>query len=123
MTTDPFLSLTTNSALCPRQSERDHRLAGRRVRTPPRHLREGRSRLQRHDAYPGDLRLSRLGQGGSGVGGLHQAGAQHHRGGDMTPATLRKIAAGMGGPRKLAQALGVGKDYIYRRISGKLPIG
>ncbi len=41
----------------------------------------------------------------------------------MTPATLRKIAAGMGGPRKLAQALGVGKDYIYRRISGKLPIG
>ena len=41
----------------------------------------------------------------------------------MTPAALKRIAAQLGGPRKLACVLDVGKDYIYRRISGDVPIG
>jgi hypothetical protein len=40
----------------------------------------------------------------------------------MTPAALKRIAASVTGPRKLAQALGVGKDWVYRRISGEVPI-
>lgn len=40
----------------------------------------------------------------------------------MTPAALNRIAAKAGGPRKLAKMLGVGKDWLYRRISGEVPI-
>jgi hypothetical protein len=40
----------------------------------------------------------------------------------MTPATLEKIAEDAGGVRKFAQVLGVGKDWLYRRISGETPI-
>jgi hypothetical protein len=41
----------------------------------------------------------------------------------MTPAHLKQIAARYGGPRKMASIMRVGKDYIYRRINGEVPIG
>lgn len=40
----------------------------------------------------------------------------------MTPADLRQLAATVGGPLALAQLLGVGKDWVYRRLSGETPI-
>ena len=40
----------------------------------------------------------------------------------MTPVGLRRIADRVGGPRALARLLRVGKDWVYRRISGETPI-
>ena len=40
----------------------------------------------------------------------------------MTPADLRQLAATVGGPLSLAELLGVGKDWVYRRLSGETPI-
>ena len=40
----------------------------------------------------------------------------------MTPAELEQIADSVGGARKLARLLGVGKDWVYRRMSGETPI-
>jgi hypothetical protein len=40
----------------------------------------------------------------------------------MTPAELDRIAESLGGPRSLASLLRVGKDWVYRRISGETPI-
>ena len=41
----------------------------------------------------------------------------------MTPAEPKQITQEHGGPRKLASTLQVGKDRVYRRISGETPIG
>jgi hypothetical protein len=40
----------------------------------------------------------------------------------MTPDELDQIAESVGGSRALASLLRVGKDWVYRRISGKTPI-
>ena len=40
----------------------------------------------------------------------------------MTPAELKQISDRVGSPRKLASLLRVGKDWVYRRISGEVPI-
>jgi hypothetical protein len=40
----------------------------------------------------------------------------------MTPASLSQLAKSVGGPRDLAKLLRVGKDWVYRRISGQTPI-
>ena len=40
----------------------------------------------------------------------------------MTSAQLEKLATRIGGPIALARRLGVGKDWVYRRISGETPI-
>jgi hypothetical protein len=40
----------------------------------------------------------------------------------ITPAKLARIAKSSGGPRALAKLLRVGKNWVYRRISGETPI-
>jgi len=40
----------------------------------------------------------------------------------MTSDEMRQIADSVGGARKLASILMVGKDWVYRRLAGKAPI-
>jgi hypothetical protein len=40
----------------------------------------------------------------------------------ITPSDLKELSTSVGGPLALAQLLGVGKDWVYRRISGETPI-
>ena len=37
----------------------------------------------------------------------------------MTPADLRAIVEQVGGPQALAKRLGMGRDWVYRRLRGE----